>query len=391
MAFQKDGFPERIAILGSTGSVGTQALSVAKAHGLSVPFLSANRSVSSAEEQVRAFRPRLFAMSDPSSASDLRLRIRDTDTEVLSGEEGVLEGIDRADADVFVNSILGQAGLLPTLAALKTGKRLALSNKESLVIAGELVKQTAREHGAELLPVDSEHSAIFQCLHAGQKNEVKSLILTASGGPFFGYTRRELSGVTKQRTLAHPTWKMGEKITVDSASLMNKGFELIEAVHLFDVAPENVQVVIHRESIIHSAVEYIDNTVIAQLSLPDMANCVQYALTYPHRGGAVTPPLSLSALGTLSFAEPDPEAFPLLPLAGRAIAAGGASPAFLNAADEVAVAAFLREEISFLRMVDVISEVMEEVGLSARADTLEELLNADRCARKLTEEKIRKA
>ncbi len=370
-----------LAILGATGSVGRQALDVAGALGAPVDLVSARSSVAAMEDTVRRFAPRTAVMTDPAAARDLAARVADTGTRVLSGADALLDAIGEARADVFVNAILGSDGLLPTLAVLQRGSRLALSNKESMVDAGELVKAAARRTGAEILPVDSEHSAIFQCLRAGANREVRRLLLTASGGPFRGYDRARLASVSRADTLAHPTWRMGEKITVDSATLVNKGFEVIEAVHLFDVPADRIEVVVHPESIIHSAVEYIDNTVVAELSVPDMRACVQYAVTYPDRLPAVIPPLDLTSLGRLTFERPDLDAFSGLTLAYRALSLGGAAPAVLNAADEVAVAAFLREEIGFLGITDLVAEVLE--GVSPAAATLPEILDKDAEARRL--------
>ena len=372
---------KRLAILGATGSVGRQALDVAGALGTPVDLVSARSSVAAMEDTVRRFAPRTAVMTDPAAARDLAARVADTGTRVLSGADALLDAIGEARADVFLNAILGSDGLLPTLAVLRRGSRLALSNKESMVVAGELVKAAARRTGAEILPVDSEHSAIFQCLKGGTHREVRRLLLTASGGPFRGYDRARLASVSRADTLAHPTWKMGEKITVDSATLVNKGFEVIEAVHLFDVPADRIEVVVHPESIIHSAVEYIDNTVIAELSVPDMRACVQYAVTYPDRLPAVIPPLDLTILGRLTFERPDTDAFSGLSLAYRALSLGGAAPAVLNAADEVAVAAFLREEIGFLGITDLVAEVLE--GVSPAAATLPEILDKDAEARRL--------
>ncbi len=371
-----------LAILGSSGSVGRQSLEVAREMGATVDLLAARRSVALLEEQARAFSPRLVAMTDEAAARDLRVRLADTPVRVASGEEGLLSAIAESVADVFVNAILGRDGLLPSLAVCDKGARLALSNKESMVIAGEIVRERARRTGAEILPVDSEHSAIFQCLTAGKHSEVRRLLLTASGGPFRGLDRARLATVTRADALAHPTWRMGAKITVDSATLMNKGFEVIEAVRLFDIPSERIEVVVHPESIIHSAVEYIDNTVIAEMSLPDMRSCVQYAVTYPDREPTALPPLDLTALGRLTFERPDPVAFPALSLASEAVVRGGAAPAILNAADEVAVAAFLREEIGFLAITDTVAEVLSR--LASDASSLEDILERDREARCLT-------
>ncbi len=383
---REDGLPDRVALLGSTGSVGRQALAVAKAHAIEVDLLAANSSVLALEEQIREFRPRLCAVCDEAAARDLAIRVSDTNTRILAGREGLTEAIFESNATVTLNGILGKEGLFSTLDALKKGGRLALANKESLVVAGKLVKEAQKESGGELLPVDSEHCAIFQCLQAGKREEVKRLILTASGGPFFGASRERLQSVTKRETLAHPTWKMGEKITVDSATLMNKGLELIEAVHLFDISPADITVVIQRESIIHSAVEYIDNTLIAQMSVPDMRACVQYALSFPKREKAIIEPLDLCALGGLSFARPDESAFRLLPLAREACTAGAAAPAVLNAANEVAVDAFLKERISFLEISDVVEETLVCCKEYFASEDLEGILAADREARRAANE-----
>lgn len=378
-----------VAILGATGSVGMQALDVARARGYKVDLLSANRDAVKIESLAREMSPRFVAMADEAAAADLAVRLSDTDIRVLSGEAGICDAISESTADVVVNSILGEAGLMPTLATIKAGKRLALANKESLVIAGDIVMSAAREAGVEIIPVDSEHSAIFQSLKSGIHGEIKRLILTASGGPFFGRSRDELTRVTLADTLAHPTWKMGKKITVDSATLMNKGFEIIEAVHLFNVSPDKVEVVVHRESILHSAVEYIDNAVIGELSVPDMRACVQYAVDYPSRTEAVIEPLDLIKLGKLSFFAPDTEAFPLLSLAKRATRDGGAMAAVVNAADEIAVGAFLEEKLSFVGIDSVVGEVYEKMTHATSATSLEEIISSDREARALARELIK--
>lgn len=372
-----------IAVLGSTGSVGRQTLEVAARQGFSVDLLTAHRDVATMEAQARAFLPRTVVMADPAAAGELKTRLADTSVRVLSGADAIPAAIDESRAATFVNAILGEAGLLPTLAVLDTGRRLALANKESLVVAGEIVMRRARERGAELLPVDSEHSAIFQCLSGGRHGEVKRLLLTASGGPFYGYTREQLAAVRVEDTLRHPTWRMGAKITVDSATLMNKGFEIIEAAHLFGVTPDRITVLVHPESIIHSAVEYIDNTVLAELSKPDMRACIQHALTYPARVAGLTGELDLFSVGSLTFRAPDPETFPLLPLAKRAFSDGGAMPAVVNAANEVAVAAFLAGDISFLRIFDTVETTYARMGHAARALTLDEILSMDREARRV--------
>ena len=380
---------KRVSILGATGSVGQQALDVVRSRGYGVDLLSANRDVAAMEAAAREFQPRIVAMADEAAAGELKVRLSDTDIRVYSGEDGLISAIYETDADTVINSILGGAGLRPTLATIDAGKRLALANKESLVIAGDTVMSRAKEKGVEIIPVDSEHSAIFQSLKSGKGSEIQSVILTASGGPFYGYSRERLAEVTLADTLAHPTWKMGKKITVDSATLMNKGFELIEAVHLFSLSPEQVRVTIHRESILHSAVEYIDNTVIGELSVPDMRMCVQYAVDYPERAPSQSKRLDLISLGSLTFAEPDMDAFPLLGLASRAISLGGAMPAVMNAADEVAVSAFLEGKIGFTDISDTVISAFERLSDYKDTRDLDGILAADKEAREITDKLIK--
>ena len=374
-----------IAVLGSTGSVGEQALDVARTAGVPVHALCANRSVRRAEEQIREFHPTACAMADEDAAAALRIAVADTPTRIYAGEQGICEMIAESDAETVVNAIIGEAGLRSTLTTLEQKKKLALANKESLVVAGEIVMDLARRNGQDILPVDSEHCAIYQCLQAGRRQDVKRLLLTASGGPFFGRTAEQMGEITVEQTLAHPTWQMGAKITVDSATLMNKGFEVIEAVHLFGVRPEQVEVVVHRESIIHSMVEYADNSVIAQMSVPDMRLCVQYALTGPVRTPSPLNQLDLTALGKLTFYKPDMETFVLLPTAIRAIEQGGALPAVLNAANEVAVAHFLNHEITFRQIFDTVVRVTEDLASASRTHDLEGILSWDREAREVSE------
>lgn len=369
-----------VVVLGSTGSVGRQALDVCHRFGVRVDALTGGKNTAELEKQIRRFNPRVCAMADADAARDLAVRVQDMRTKIYAGDAGILRVIDETDAKTAVNSILGLAGLAPTLAAAGRGMRIATANKESIVAAGNLVNAAVKASGAELIPVDSEHSAIFQCLHCGTHGEVKRLLLTASGGPFFGYTKEQLEAVTLADALKHPTWKMGAKITVDSASLMNKGLEVIEAVRLFGVKPEQVTVVVHRESIIHSAVEYIDNAVIAELSHPDMRECVQYALTYPARLPAVIEPLDLFSVGTLTFRRPDPETFPLLGLAYRAIETGGLMPAVLSSANEAAVSLFLDGKIRFCEIAETVAAAMD--GFANKSDfTVEDVFCADRDAR----------
>lgn len=382
-------FPS-VAVLGSTGSVGSQALDVARRHGIRVSAISAGSNIKALEEQIREFLPDFCAVADVVAAAQLRIAVADTKTKVLSGDAQICDMIQMCDAPVILNSILGSAGLLPTLTSVRAGKRTALANKESMVVAGELVMEQANRTGAQIIPVDSEHSAVFQCLAAGRHEEVKKIILTASGGPFWGYDKKRLSSVTLRDALAHPTWNMGAKITVDSATMMNKGFEVIEAARLFGVSAEKIDVLVHRESIIHSMVEYIDNTVIAQMGVPDMRSCVQYALSYPKRVSGVCAPLDLAKAGSISFYSPDTENFPLLSAAYSALKAGGVAPAALNAADEVAVAAFLNGRISFCTISDVVIKTTERFSACRKGTpTLEEVLDADRSARIIAEEFIK--
>ncbi len=375
---------KKISVLGATGSVGEQALDVAKKLGIQVTSVSANKNVKRTEEIAREFRVSAVAMADPDAASELRLKLADTPIKVYVGETGICEMIATDPSETVVNSIIGKAGLMPTLSVIDKGVRLALANKESLVVAGDIVKNRAKEKNVEILPVDSEHCAIFQCLKAGNKKEIKKILLTASGGPFFGYSTEQLKGITLERALAHPTWKMGAKITIDSATLMNKGFEVIEAVHLFDVSVEQVEVIVHRESIIHSMVEYIDNSIIAQMSVPDMRSCVQYAVSYPERGGTVIDELDLFSLGKLSFARPDVNTFTLLACAIDSIKAGGALPAVLNASNEIAVDAFLNGKIKFNEISNIVCRVVESMSYAAKAVSLGSILEFDREARDLT-------
>jgi 1-deoxy-D-xylulose-5-phosphate reductoisomerase len=329
-------------------------------------------------------------MADESAARDLKLRLADTPTKVLGGMDGILEMIHESRAQIAVNSMLGEAGLLPTLAVIESGKQLALANKESLVVAGEIVMAAARQKGITIRPVDSEHCAIAQSLLAGEKKEVRKLLLTASGGPFFGKTKDELKTVRVKDALAHPTWQMGQKITVDSATMMNKGFEIIEASYLFGVEQSNIEVVVHRESIIHSMVEYIDNSIIAQMSVPDMRHCIQHALTHPHREEGVIKPLALTDVGRLTFAAPDEDTFVLLRLARECMQAGGAMPAVLNAANEIAVEAFLKDRIGFLDIFELVESTVSELSAGKQVHTLREILEYDALARQAVTFKLNK-
>ena len=370
-----------IVLLGSTGSIGTQTLDLAEKKQIKIAALSANANVKLAEEQVRKFKPVCCAMADEKAAKELKIALSDTNTRVLCGNDGICEMVRMSESDCVLDAISGAAGLLPALAAIDAKKTLAIANKESLVMAGDILMDRAKRNGVDVRPVDSEHSAIWQCLRAGHRSEVKKLILTASGGPFFGLNKDQLENKSVSDTLAHPTWSMGVGITVDSATLMNKGFEVIEAAKLFSINADNIEVIVHRESIIHSMVEYIDNSVIAQLSVPDMRMCINYALEYPERAPGVSAELKLYEIGKLSFAKPDTEAFPLLEAAFAMLRAGGAMPAVLNAANEIAVEAFLKEKINFGKISKTVLAVVDSLSAYAKQNTLEDILTADKEAR----------
>lgn len=375
-----------IMLLGSTGSVGLQAADVARAQNYEVRALCANNNFIKVEEQIREFGVKAAAMTDIAAAAELKLRTRDLPVRIYSGHDGICQMISDTDADLAVNSIIGTAGLLPTLAVIDSGKDLALANKESLVIAGKIVMDRARENNVRVTPVDSEHCAIAQCLRCGSDNEIKSLIITASGGPFFGKKRDELLEITREQALAHPTWKMGAKITIDSATLMNKGFEVIEASHLFGVPGEKIDVIVHRESIIHSMVEFCDNSVIAQLSIPDMRLCVQYAIEMPYRYEAVIPKLNLASIGSMSFADPDLDTFIPLKLARESLQLGGAASAVLHSANEVAVEQFLKEKIRFIDIFDTLEYVCGEMKSASECVTLDSTLESVNIAASMAKE-----
>lgn len=375
---------KRLSILGSTGSIGRQSLEVIAALGLSVGALTAHRSGKLLEEQARAFHPELVALSDESAARDLAVRLGDTDIRVAAGPSGLLEAATLESVDTVLTAVVGIAGLEPTLAAIQAGKTIALANKETLVCAGSLVTAQAREAGVDLLPVDSEHSAVFQCLQGCRdRGEVRRLILTASGGPFYGKDRGALARVTREEALRHPNWSMGAKITVDSATMMNKGFEVMEAMWLYDLPLEQVDVVIHRESIIHSLVEFQDGAILAQLGEPDMRLPIQYALTWPCRLPGPARPLDLANCPPLTFLPPDGENFPCLPLAREAARMGGVVPAALNGANEVAVAHFLAGRIGFYD-IPRLCEAAMAAAPAISAPTLDDILAADAQARALT-------
>ena len=370
-----------IALLGATGSIGRQTLEVARELGLTVAALTAHTNIDLLERQARQFRPRLAAVYDAAAAAVLRDRLSDTDIEVLAGEEGLLAAATLAEADTLVTAVMGSVGLAPTLAAIRQGKRIALANKETLACAGELVVSAAAEYGAEIIPVDSEHSAVFQCLQGCRdRGEVRRILLTCSGGPFYGKTHDQLEHVTAADALRHPNWHMGAKITIDSATLMNKGLEVIEAMRLYALPVERVQPVIHRQSIVHSLVEFRDGALLAQLGTPDMKLPIRYALTYPYRAETPDAPLDLLQCGALTFAAPDEDAFPCLRLARQCGKTGGTSCAILNGANEAAVALFLRGDIGFNDIHRCVERALSRVAVKYQP-SLADILEADRAAR----------
>ena len=377
-----------IAILGSTGSVGKQSVEVAASLGLKVDLLTASSSVEEIEAQARLLKPSVCVLTNEASANALKEKLADTSIKVYGGESSALDSVMESQASVAVNAVSGFSGLAPAIACANSGKRIAMSNKEAIVIAYKFLKEAIDKNNAELVPVDSEHSAIFQCLQGNKGNKIKRILLTSSGGPFRGKELSELQGITASDALAHPTWKMGAKITVDSASLMNKGFEVIEAVRLFGVSPEQISVVVHPQSIMHSAVEYDDNSVIAQMGAPDMRTCIQYAITYPNRCPSLAKPLDLSSIGSLTFEQPDTKTFKLLALAYYAIEEDGVIPAVLNAADEIAVKMFLEDKIGFTKMFDVVENIVRGYE-NIKNPTLDDIINADRETRIKTLEYIK--
>ena len=374
---------KKITVLGSTGSIGRQSLEVIAACGMEAVALAANSSAKLMEGQARRYRPALAALADERAAADLRVRLADTNVRVVGGLEGVLEAATISSADTAIAALVGMAGLRPTLASIREGKRVCLANKETLVCAGPLVLEEAKDYGAKVYPVDSEHSALFQCLEANRdRGEVKRLILTCSGGPFYGKKREELAGITVEDALKHPNWSMGAKITVDSATLMNKGLEVIEAMHLYRMPVEKISVVIHRESIIHSLVEYCDNAMLAQLGAPDMRLPIQYALTYPKRVAGPSAPLDLWNCGPLTFGTPDMTAFPCLALALEAAKTGGTAGAILNGANEAAVGQFLAGKIGFLDIPARVEKALAQVR-AVQNPTMRDILDADKAAREI--------
>ena len=379
---------KNMSILGSTGSIGTQALDVARLRGFRVKALTSKSNIDLLENQIREFKPDFAAVCDEKAARDLKIKVADTSTVVLSGQDGVCEAAN-INVDKVLNSIVGIAGLKPTLAAIDVGNDIALANKETLVAGGELVKKKAAEKKVRIYPVDSEHSAIFQSLQGSPgKKSVKRLILTASGGPFFGKTRDELKDVTVEQALKHPNWSMGAKITIDSATMMNKGLELIEAAWLFDMPADKIDILVHRQSIVHSMVEFVDNSVIAQLGVPDMRVPIQYALTYPDRYESPAAQLRLEDWKNLTFEEPDYNTFTCIDLCKQAITKGGIYPAAANAANEAANELFRQGKIGFLDIADMVSYALENTAFSD-CDSLEKILFVDSESRKMVYSHLR--
>ena len=378
-----------ISVLGSTGSIGTQALEVAEKHNFKISALAAHSSTGLLEQQVRKFRPETVCIYNEDKYSELKEKLSDMPVKILCGMEGLCEIAEMEQTGIVLNSVVGMVGLLPTLTAINAGKDVALANKETLVAGGSLVMSLAAEKGVNIYPVDSEHSAIFQCLQGNKRSQLNKIILTASGGPFFGKSYEQLRSVTKADALKHPNWSMGNKITIDSATLMNKGLEFIEAKWLFDLEPEQIEIVVHRQSVVHSAVEYKDFSVIAQLGVPDMKIPIQYALLYPDRVECPTKQLSLTDYGTLTFDKPDYETFRCLSAAIEAVTKGGAYPCLVNSANEEAVRAFLADEISFIEIGEIVSSVNERFEYT-EIESYEDVMKADRAAREYVKNIVEK-
>ena len=378
-----------ISVLGSTGSIGTQALEVAEKHDFKISALAAHSSTGLLEQQVRKFRPETVCIYNEDKYSELKEKLSDMPVKILCGMEGLCEIAEMEQTDIVLNSVVGMVGLLPTLTAINARKDVALANKETLVAGGSLVMSLAAEKDVNIYPVDSEHSAIFQCLQGNKRSQLNKIILTASGGPFFGKSYEQLRSVTKADALKHPNWSMGNKITIDSATLMNKGLEFIEAKWLFDLEPEQIEIVVHRQSVVHSAVEYKDFSVIAQLGVPDMKIPIQYALLYPDRVECPTKQLSLTDYGTLTFDKPDYETFRCLSAAIEAVTKGGAYPCLVNSANEEAVRAFLADEISFIEIGEIVSSVNERFEYT-EIESYEDVMKADRAAREYVKNIVEK-
>lgn len=378
---------KNLVLLGSTGSIGTQTLDVARLHNMKIKALAAKTNAELLEQQAREFKPEAVCIFDENMNKDMKVRLADTDIKVLSGMNGLCE-LAQMNCDMVVNSVVGMVGLRPTIAAIEAGNTLSLANKETLVVGGEIVMKLAREKGVKIVPIDSEHSAIFQCLMGNEQNKIRKILLTASGGPFFGYTTEMLKNVTKEQALKHPNWTMGRKITIDSATLMNKGLELIEAVWLFNVAPEQVQIVVHRQSVIHSAVEYEDGSIIAQLGVPDMRTPIQFALTYPYRYSSPSEPLDLFKIGSFTFDRADEQTFKCLGAAKKAVSMGGNACCILNSANEACVDLFLHDKISFCEIGEIVSEALENVNKTDEI-SLDIILETERLTREFVHAKAK--
>ena len=381
-------FEHNISILGSTGSIGTQTLEVARAHkGIKVNAISANSNIKLLEEQAREFMPSVVAVANEEKAKELKIKLADTSVKVIGGIEALIEVATFAKAQTVVTAVVGISGLKPTIEAIKSKKNIALANKETLVTGGHIVTELAKENKVDILPVDSEHSAIFQSLMGNDKKAIKRILLTASGGPFFGKKREELTNITPNDALKHPNWDMGAKVTIDSSTLVNKGLEVIEAKWLFDVDIDQIEVLVHRQSIVHSMVEYIDNGVIAQLGTPDMRLPIQFAITYPHRMTMQNNEIDFTKIGTLTFDKPDTDTFFALELAKKAGKEGGILPTVFNSADEAAVELFLGGKLSYLGISDAIQKAMEKTN-NIQNPTLEEIMLADKWAREVVKNSI---
>jgi 1-deoxy-D-xylulose-5-phosphate reductoisomerase len=381
-SFNRRKIMKKIAILGSTGSIGTQTVDILPSIDAEVVALTTNRRINLLEEQARALHPKMVCAMDENAAKELKIKLADTDIEVLTGMDGLIACAAESGADIVVTAVVGMVGLLPTMAAIKAGKDIALANKETLVCAGGLVMSAAKQYGVRILPVDSEHSAIFQCVQAANGNPIDKILLTASGGPFFGKKFEEMRGMTREQALAHPNWSMGAKITIDSATMMNKGLEMIEAMWLYDLPPEDIEIVVHRESIVHSAVEFADGAVIAQLGLPDMRLPIQLALTWPQRVPCKVPRMSLAEVAKLTFYAPDYEAFPALNLAKHAASLKGDRGAVLNGANEAAVGLFLNGKIGFTDIAERVAYALDTIPYK-KDITLDDVLAADKAAREI--------
>ncbi len=379
---------KRITILGSTGSIGTQAIEICDKHGIEIAALAANSNVELLAEQAREHNVKTVCIYCEQKCGELEALV-DSDVKVLTGMEGLKQIASMDGVDIMLNSVVGMVGLVPTLTAIEHGTDIALANKETLVAGGKLVINSAKQKGVNIYPVDSEHSAIFQCLQGNKKEQLKGIILTASGGPFYKKTKKDLENVGVEQALAHPNWSMGRKITIDSATLMNKGLEFIEAIWLFDLKPEQIEIVVQRQSVVHSAVEFMDNSVIAQMGVPDMKIPIQYALLYPDRFDCPTKHLSLTDYGTLSFDKPDYDTFDCLTACIKAITIGGTKPAIVNGANEEAVAAFLDGKIKFLKIGELVTMALENIK-ETEITCVQDVLDADRKARDYVREQIEK-